>query len=109
MNLKTLAAAAVAAALAYPLAALSAEDKAKADGGAEAMFKALDKNKDGNLSKDEVKGTPHDKDFTSLDKNKDGKLTRQEHAAAPEHAAKKDSAAGASAAPAKEKEKEKTK
>lgn len=114
MNLKILAAAAVAAAFAFP--AMAADDKAKAsagatkaDGGAEAMFKALDKNKDGNLSRDEVKGTPHDKDFATLDKNKDGKLTRQEHASAPEHAAKKGAAAGATAAPANEKEKAKTK
>jgi hypothetical protein len=37
------------------------------------------------MSKEEVKGTPHDKDFSKLDKNNDGKLSRQEHAAAPEH------------------------
>ena len=50
MTLKTLLAAAVAAAFALPLAATAADDKASAgatkpDGGAEAMFKALDKNK----------------------------------------------------------------
>ena len=98
MTLKTLIAAAVAAAFAWPLAAgaddktstgasagsdksaakASTSDKASAgatknDGGAEAMFKALDK-------------------------NGDGKLSREEHAAAPEHAgkAKSGSAAGAS-------------
>ena len=53
----------------------------KSDGGAEAMFKALDKDNDGNITKDEAKGTPHDKDFAKLDKNKDGKLSREEHAA----------------------------
>jgi hypothetical protein len=123
MTLKTLIAAAVAAAFAWPLAA-GADDKTstgasagsdksatkpassdkasggatKDDGGAEAMFKALDKDKDGFISKDEAKGTPHDKDFAKLDKNGDGKLSREEHAAAPEHAgkAKSGSAAGAS-------------
>ena len=113
MTLKTLIAAAVAAAFAWPLAAgaddktspgasagsdksaakPSSNDKAsggatKADGGAEAMFKALDKNNDGFISKEEAKGTPHDKDFAKLDKNSDGKLSREEHAAAPEHAGK---------------------
>ena len=38
------------------------------------MFKSLDKNNDGFMSKEEVKGTPHDKDFSKLDKNNDGKL-----------------------------------
>ena len=62
--------------------------------GADAMFNSLDKNKDGNLSKDEVKGTPHDKDFSKLDKNNDNKLTPQEHASAAEH--QKDKAASGS-------------
>jgi hypothetical protein len=90
MLLKTLIATAVSAAFA---AGALADDKqasggssaAKSNKGAEQMFKSLDKNKDGNLSRDEVKGTPHDKDFATLDKNNDGKLTREEHAAAPEH------------------------
>jgi hypothetical protein len=104
MKLKTLV---VAFALAFPMAAYAAGDKAssassgdtkssgsasagatKNDGGAEAMFKSLDKNKDGSISKDEAKGTPHDKEFATLDKNHDGKLSREEHAAAPEHAGK---------------------
>ena len=119
MMFKTLIAAAVAAAFALPFSASAAGDKAdkaassgdkaasssdkaaasgatKSDGGAEAMFKSLDKNKDGFMSKEEVKGTPHDKDFSSLDKNKDGKLSRQEHAAAPEHAGKAGTGASAS-------------
>ena len=41
-------------------------DKAKSDGGAEAMFKSLDKNNDGSISREEAKGTPHDKDFAKL-------------------------------------------
>ena len=92
MTRKTLIAAVITAAL--PLAAYAGGDKAssggasKSDGGAEAMFSSLDKNKDGFMSRDEVKGTPHDKDFAKLDKNKDGKLSREEHAAAPEHAGK---------------------
>ena len=115
-NTKTLIAATIAAAFAFPLAAAAADDKKSEssaaatqsksnDGGAEAMFKALDKDKDGFLSKDEAKGTPHDKDFTSLDKNKDGKLSRDEHAAAPEHAGKAGAAAasGAPTADAKKK------
>ena len=110
---KTLMAAMVAAALAVPLAVNAGGDKdkkaeqgagqpsaaasqSKADGGAEAMFSGLDKNKDGFLSKEEVKGTPHDKDFSSLDKDNDSKLSREEHAAAPEHAGKSQGAAGPS-------------
>jgi hypothetical protein len=93
MQFKTLIAAAVTAAFAFPLAALAGGDKAssgatKSDGGAEAMFKSMDKDKNGSISKDEAKGTPHDKDFAKLDKNNDGKLSPQEHAAAPEHASK---------------------
>ena len=125
MTFKTLIAAAVAAAFALPFTASAAGDKAdkaassgdkaasssdkaassgatKSDGGAEAMFKSLDKNKDGFMSKEEVKGTPHDKDFSKLDKNNDGKLSREEHAAAPEHSGKAGS--GASAAESKKPE-----
>ena len=90
MNPKLLIVAAIATAFAIPVYAQSGKPAAGAsksdDGGAEAMFKAMDKNKDGFISKDEAKGTPHDKDFTKLDKDKDGKLSRPEHAAAPEHA-----------------------
>jgi hypothetical protein len=53
------------------------------------MFQAMDKDKDSSISKEEAKGTPHDKDFAKLDKNSDGKLSREEHAAAPEHAGDK--------------------
>jgi EF hand len=67
--------------------------------GADAMFNSLDKNKDGMLTREEAKGTPHDKDFATLDKNNDGKLSPQEHAAAPEHADKSKAASGATAQP----------
>ena len=83
MTLKTLIAAVITAAF-VPFAAYAAES----DGGAEKMFSSLDKNNDGFMSRDEVKGTPHDKDFAKLDRNRDGKLSREEHAAAPEHAGK---------------------
>jgi hypothetical protein len=107
----------VAAAFAFPLSLQAGGDKAKSadtgtspsasqgasgsaaaggsasagasNSGAEKMFQALDKNKDGFVSREEAKGTPHDKDFAALDKNGDGKLSREEHAAAPEHANEK--------------------
>ena len=92
MKMKTLILASAIAAFVTPLSA-GASDKASSTGpdasGAEKMFQGLDKNKDGFLSRDEVKGTPHDKDFATLDKNHDGKLSRDEHAAAPEHAGDK--------------------
>ena len=103
MQTKPLYAAVIAAAFAFPLAALAAGSDTSSttqsmssangnDGGAEAMFKALDKNGDGFLSKDEVKGTPHEAEFAQLDKNGDGKLSREEHAAAPEHVAAREKA-----------------
>jgi hypothetical protein len=101
MKLNRLIAAAMAAALVVPLSALAqgtssaiqppsagkaaGEKAGGSSGGAEAMFKSLDKNGDGYISKDEAKGTPHEKEFARLDKNSDGKLSREEHAAAPEH------------------------
>jgi len=99
MLFKTLIATAVSAAfatgaLADDKQASGGSSAAKSNKGAEQMFKSLDKNKDGFLSRDEVKGSPHDKDFTSLDKDSDGKLTRDEHAAAPEHQQDKSAARG---------------
>jgi Ca2+-binding EF-hand superfamily protein len=48
----------------------------------EAAFKAADKNGDGGLSKDEVKGNKHfaamQKNFDQMDTNKDGKVTLAE-------------------------------
>jgi hypothetical protein len=103
--MKNLIAAAVAAVFALPVAALAAGDKAPSSAstsgssGAEAMFKSMDKNNDGFISKEEAKGTPHDKDFATLDKNNDGKLSRDEHAAAPEHAGDKRPAPAAGGTP----------
>jgi len=114
MQTKPLFAALVAAAFAFPLAAnagggtnkhtgdktASAQSNGANDGGAEAMFKSLDKDGDGIITKAEAKGTPHEADFASLDKNGDGKLSRDEHANAKEHvAARANTATGSSAAP----------
>jgi len=84
---------------ASPASGSSASQGKSSDNGAEAMFKSLDKDSDGYLSREEVKGTPHDKEFTQLDKDGDGKLSREEHAAAPEHSGSQ-SSSGSSAAPA---------
>lgn len=97
MRTTHLIAASAALALAMPFAAGAAGDKTAGDSaGAEKMFKSLDKNNDGFLSRDEVKGTPHDKDFATLDKNRDGKLSREEHASAPEHTGKSTATGGTS-------------
>ncbi|HVJ12342.1 MAG TPA: EF-hand domain-containing protein [Burkholderiales bacterium] len=98
MKLRTLIAVAVAAG--FSASAYAGGDKtsgaagASSSSGAEKMFQSLDKNKDGSITREEAKGTPHDKDFATLDKNNDGKLSRQEHAAAPEHAGEKAAAGG---------------
>ena len=106
MQRKSLFAAVLAAAFAFPLAANAGTDKMKSasanganDGGAEAMFKSLDKNGDGFISKAEAKGTPHDAQFATLDSNGDGKLSRAEHAAAPDHANAAKAANAQSSAP----------
>jgi EF hand len=98
MRMRTLIALAVAAG--FSATAYAGGDKTSgassgaSSSGAEKMFQALDKNKDGSVSREEAKGTPHDKDFAQLDKNNDGKLSRQEHAAAPEHAGEKAATGG---------------
>jgi EF hand len=119
MNAKWL----IAAAFALPVAAYAGGDKASsassgsgaaasATGGTasasastdgSAMFKALDKNNDGFISREEAKGSPHEKDFDKLDKNQDGKLSREEHQAAHDAQAstggtKSDSGSGSAAA-----------
>jgi hypothetical protein len=75
MRLKTLVAVAVAAAFAAPLSAL-AQDKPSSGTSAGAM----DKDKDGSISREEAKGTPYEKDFSKLDKDGDGKLSASEQA-----------------------------
>ena len=110
MQNKTLFAALVAAAFAIPLTAnAGGTDKqtgaksasspsatapaiASNDGGAAAMFKSMDKNADGFISKEEAAGSPHAADFASLDKNADGKLSQEEHANAKEHVAAREKA-----------------
>jgi hypothetical protein len=83
--MKMFVAASVVAFLAMPLSAGAAGDKDKASGAsasgssAARTFDSMDKNKDGSLSRDELKGTAQEKDFAKLDKNNDGKLSRQEH------------------------------
>jgi Ca2+-binding EF-hand superfamily protein len=47
------------------------------------MFKSLDKDNDGYISRDEAKDTPYESAFSELDKDGDGKLSPSEHAAAP--------------------------
>jgi hypothetical protein len=101
MQIKRLIAVAVAAIFTASFGAIAADkssgstaSSSAGSSGAEKMFQSLDKDKDGFLTKEEVKGTPHDKDFSKLDKNNDKKLSREEHAAAPEHAGDKAPAAG---------------
>jgi hypothetical protein len=103
MQRNTLLAALVAAVFAFPIAATAGgKDKHAAanganganDGGAAAMFKSMDKDSDGFISKDEAAGTPHAADFASLDKNGDGKLSSEEHYNAKEHVAARNKANG---------------
>ena len=90
MRTNLLIVAAIAAALAASCthtsrdrtASYSGPASARMDGGAETMFRALDKNKDGFISRAEAQGSPHQGDFEALDRNRDGMLSREEHAAA---------------------------
>ena len=71
----------VALALA-PAFALAADDTKKSAGTSTTMgdstsFQALDKNKDGHLSQDELKGQGNVQ-FSTLDKDGDGKVTEKE-------------------------------
>jgi hypothetical protein len=43
---------------------------------------AMDKDKDGSISREEAKGTPYEKDFDKLDKDGDGKLSASEQGSA---------------------------
>jgi Ca2+-binding EF-hand superfamily protein len=44
-------------------------------------FDALDKNADGRLTREELKGTPFEEKFDEIDTNKDGKIDKKEFAA----------------------------
>lgn len=69
----------VAAALALAVGSAYAEDKIGKDAN-DPGFRALDKNKDGYISKSEAKGNPTlYKNFKQADKNNDGKLSRTEY------------------------------
>ena len=88
MRLKTLVAVAVAAAFAVPPSTQAQSDKASSGTSAGAPAapsaggSAMDKNKDGSISREEAKGTPYEKDFSKLDKDGDGKLSASEQEAA---------------------------
>ena len=72
----------VAAALALAVGAAYADDKIGKDRN-DPGFRALDKNKDGYISRAEAKGNPTlSKKFKEADKNADGKLSRAEYLAA---------------------------
>ena len=69
----------VAAALALAVGAAYADDKIGKDDN-DPGFHALDKNKDGYISRAEAKGNPTlSKNFKEADKNGDGKLSRMEY------------------------------
>ena len=71
----------VAAALALAVGASYAEDKVGRDKN-DPGFNALDKNKDGYISRAEAKGNPTlAAKFNDADKNHDGKLSRAEYLA----------------------------
>jgi hypothetical protein len=89
MRLKTLVALAVTAAFAVSPLTQAQSDKPSSGTSAGAtapgsvMFKDLDKNNDGFISRDEAKDTPYETDFSRLDKDGDGKLSPSELAGAP--------------------------
>jgi Ca2+-binding EF-hand superfamily protein len=69
----------VAAALALAVGTARAQDKIGKD-DKDPGFNALDKNKDGHLSRAEALGNPNlSKNFKQADKNNDGKLSRAEY------------------------------
>src|SRR5262245_17299510 len=45
------------------------------------LFKALDTNRDGFISREEAKGSTAEASFDALDKDRDGRLSRDEYAA----------------------------
>jgi Ca2+-binding EF-hand superfamily protein len=69
----------VAAALALAVGAAYSEDKVGKDKN-DPGFAALDKNKDGSISRTEARGNPElSKKFKEADRNNDGKLSRGEY------------------------------
>jgi hypothetical protein len=107
MRLGTLVAVAVTAAFAVSPLTQAQSDKASSGTSAGAPAapsagaggSAMDKNKDGSISREEAKGTPFEKDFSKLDKDGDGKLSASEQAEAKSGAG----ATGESKAPKTEK------
>ena len=91
---RTLIAAAIGAACALPVYAGSS---ASSSSDPAPMFRQLDRNQDGFISREEAQGSPHEKAFSGLDKNGDGKLSVEEHAAAHRSAAATGSGSSASA------------
>jgi len=72
----------VAAVMAAP-SLLIAQEKEKSPLDREALFKAMDRDKDGSVSKEEFfklwkKNVENEKVFQEMDKNKDGKLSFEE-------------------------------
>ena len=106
MMVKALIAVAIGAAFALPVYAQGSSSSSSSSGGGGTsassssdpapMFKQLDKNQDGFISREEAQGSPHEQAFSELDKNGDGKLSAEEHAAAHRSA----SATGGSSAKA---------
>ena len=82
MRVKTLVAVAVAAAFAVPLLSQAQTKAPSGTSGAApaAPSAAMDKDKDGSISREEAKGTQYEKDFDKLDKDKNGKLSASEQA-----------------------------
>lgn len=89
MRLKRLVAVAVAASFTVALSTYAQSEKPSSGTSAGATAapsgggSAIDKNKDGSISREEAKGTRLEKDFSKLDKDGDGKLSSSEQAAAP--------------------------
>ena len=101
MRLGTLIAVTVTAAFAVSPLTQAQSDKASSGTSAapSAGSSAMDKDKDGSISREEAKGTPFEKDFSKLDKDGDGKLSASEQAEAKSGAG----ATGESKAPKTEK------
>jgi len=80
MKAITLIAAAIGAAFALPFTASAAGDNTvKPEPAGDSLFKRLDVNKDGYVTRDEARDAPELQGrFAELDVNNDGKISRQE-------------------------------